>query len=66
MTPTPTDFEKADDYKPGTRIVSKFTRRKGTVADSWPGNVPILGAVYVNWDDGHKGHAWRHQINRLV
>lgn len=58
-------FLNADQYAPGTRIASKFTRRQGTVAE-WPrGKLPIVGAVYVKWDDRTEGHAWRHQVNRI-
>lgn len=71
--PTPTEFEKADQYYPGDRIVSKLTRRTGTV-QAWPqgrayppGHGTIYGAVWVLWDDNlaQGSHAWRHQINRL-
>lgn len=69
--PLPTEFERADNYAPGTRIVSKFTRRCGTVQE-WPkgqaypqGHGAINGAVWVQWADGLCGHAWRHQINRM-
>ena len=70
--PSPTEFERADQYAPGTRVVSKFTRRKGTV-QPWPDGQPhplghgeVYGAVWVKWDDfAIEGHAWRHQINRI-
>ena len=68
--PTTTEFLRADSYRPGERIVSKFTRRMGTVRE-WPqgqarpkGEDLVIGAVWVEWDDGVRGHAWRHQINR--
>lgn len=61
--PMLTEFQFADDYRPGERIVSKFTRRTGVVAP-WPG-LPVIGAVWVRWDDGLTCHAWRHQINRI-
>ncbi len=61
---------RADDYPVGTRIESKFTRRKGLV-QPWPENQPrpaqetsLYGAIWVAWDDGSKGHAWRHQVHR--
>jgi hypothetical protein len=69
--PTPTEFERADQYYPGDRIVSKLTRRTGTV-QLWPtgrphpqGHGEFYGAVWVTWDTGTQSHAWRHQINRL-
>jgi len=68
--PTPTEFQFADQYSAGGRIVSKLTRRVGTVT-LWPegqlrprGEDLRYGAVWIRWDDGTTGHAWRHQINR--
>lgn len=64
------EIEKADSYSPGTRIKSRFTRRKGTVL-KWPegrphpeGHGEEYGAIWVHWDDGVETHAWRHQVSR--
>lgn len=63
--PTPEDYQFADTYVKDDKIVSKLTRRTGTVLQ-WPADVePIEGVVWVRWDDrGQEGHAYRHQINR--
>lgn len=63
---SPTEFERADQYRLGERIVSNLTRRQGTV-EEWPGGMPpIIGALWVKWDDGFASHAWRHQVHRSV
>lgn len=62
----------SDDYRPGERIVSRLTNRKGVVM-AWPegrayplGHGDLWGAIWVRWDDtGHEAHAWRHQVRRL-
>jgi hypothetical protein len=59
-------FERADGYREGERIVSNFTKRQGTVA-RWPEDkAPLVGAIWVKWDDGLESHAWRHQVHRSV
>ena len=65
VKPGPNEFQRADEYRAGERIVSKFTRRTGVVA-AWPeyGVLPVIGALWIHWDDGQRGHAYRHQINR--
>ena len=66
-----TEFGRADEYRPGERIASRLTRRAGTIC-AWPEGTPrpkehgeIWGVVWVQWDDGRVGHAWRHQIHRI-
>lgn len=65
------EVQRADDYKPGDRIESKFTHRRGLV-QAWPEGQPrpanessLYGAIWVAWDDGTIGHAWRHQVHRV-
>lgn len=63
---TPTEFQFADAYSVGERVASNYTKRAGIIAD-WPSDSPpLVGAVWIKWDDRTQSHAWRHQIHRAV